>query len=189
LATVSKSQPALSCPLESSKSTSPRRRSRVAPAGCPTGALARTGLGDCHHPALPRARLAATAPLPSEVPVTCAPMSMHRAGFPPEAHASTDRLCSAGSEGASVPRLPRSYAVLRLPHHRRSRLRLPLALRPTTNRGGVMRASQVAGTSSYGVPRFLTPSVAPTPRPSLGSALLPSRASNLSTPEITQFRG
>src|SRR5206468_10786417 len=46
--------------------SSPRRSipSRVAPAGHPTGALARTGRGDCHHPAPPLVRLAVMAPTP-----------------------------------------------------------------------------------------------------------------------------
>ena len=55
------------------------------------------------------------SPLPSEVPVTCSPMSRHWAWFPPEVHTNTGRLCSAGSRGAPVPQRPRSYAALRLP--------------------------------------------------------------------------
>ena len=39
-----------------------RRLCRVAPAGRPTGALARSGLGDFHHPAPPQMRLAAIGP-------------------------------------------------------------------------------------------------------------------------------
>lgn len=64
----------------------------------------------------------ALLPLPSEVPVTCAPMSSHRTSFPPEAHVSTDRLRSAGSRYLPVPRLLSYFAVLRLlfPFGRRS---------------------------------------------------------------------
>jgi hypothetical protein len=54
-------------------------------------------------------------PLPSEVLVTCRPMSKHWTWFPSEVHTSTGRLCSAGSRGAPVPQRLRSYAALRLP--------------------------------------------------------------------------
>src|SRR5439155_12654174 len=42
-------------------------------------------------------------PLPSEVLVTCRPMSKHWAWFPSEVHTNTGRLCSAGSRGALFP--------------------------------------------------------------------------------------
>src|SRR5215470_6981376 len=54
-------------------------------------------------------------PLPSEVLVTCRPMSKHWAWFPSEVHTNTGRLCSAGSRCYPVPQRPRSYAALRLP--------------------------------------------------------------------------
>ena len=42
-------------------------------------------------------------PLPSEVLVTCRPMSKHWTWFPSEVHTSTGRLCSAGSRGPLFP--------------------------------------------------------------------------------------
>src|SRR5215468_1229511 len=56
-----------------------------------------------------------TSPLPSQVPVTCSPMSAHWTWCSSEAHIDTGRLCSAGSRRDPVPRRPRSYAALRLP--------------------------------------------------------------------------
>jgi hypothetical protein len=73
------------------------------------------------------------APLPSQVPVTCSPMSRHWAWFPPEVHINTGRLCSAGSGCHPVPRRPRSYAALRLPapigHGSSSPCRWPTSMR------------------------------------------------------------
>ena len=57
----------------------------------------------------------ALVPLPSEVLVTCHPMSKHWTWFPSEVHTNTGRLCSAGSECHLVPRRHCSYAALRLP--------------------------------------------------------------------------
>jgi hypothetical protein len=65
-------------------------------------------------------------PRPSEVLVTCRPMSKHWAWVPSEGHTNTGRLCSAGSRNAPVPQRPRSYAALRLPAPRRPPLRFPL---------------------------------------------------------------
>jgi len=55
------------------------------------------------------------SPLPSEVPVTCSPMSAHWAWCSSEDHIDTGRLCSAGSREYPVPQRLRSYAALRLP--------------------------------------------------------------------------
>ena len=49
-------------PLRRHRCSAPPRISRVAPAVSTTGALARSGLGDFHHPAPPRVRLAAIRP-------------------------------------------------------------------------------------------------------------------------------
>jgi hypothetical protein len=62
---------------------------RVAPAGFPTGALARSGQGDFHHPALPDQAAhggcpqMGLAPLPARVPGTCRSKSRLGAWFPP----------------------------------------------------------------------------------------------------------
>ena len=64
-------------------------------------------------------------PLPSEVLVTCRPMSKHWAWFPSEVHTNTGRLCSAGSGCHPVPRRPRSSAALRLPRPLGPWLRFP----------------------------------------------------------------
>jgi len=66
-------------------------------------------------------------PLPSEVPVTCVSTPVRPTWFPPEAHISTGRLCSAGSGCRPVPRRQRSYAALRLPRPHRPPLRSSLA--------------------------------------------------------------
>ena len=105
---------------------------RVASVGCPAKAPTRSGQGDCHHPALPLMRLAATCPsvglvpLSSEVLLRGAPTSTHRASVPSEVPIHTGRLYSGGSRCLPIPYRPRSSAALQLPHHLRSRLRVPL---------------------------------------------------------------
>ena len=94
----------------------------------------------------------ALGPLPFEFLVTWCPTSTRRSWVPSKAHINTGRLCSAGSSCHAVPRRPRSYAALRLPHSRRPRLRSSLAGGLPRNHQGEMRASQVAGPSSSSVP-------------------------------------
>jgi len=81
--------------------------------------------------------VATLVPLPSEVSVTCRPMSKHWAWFPSEVHTNTGRLCSAGS-GRS-PRSPTSSLLCSPP--------TPCPLRPP--RWFPLRvASLAAGASS-----------------------------------------
>ena len=67
-----------------------------------------------------------TSPLPSQVPMTCSPMSAHWAWFSPEDHIDTGRLCSAGFR--RYPRSPTSTLLCSPPTPclRRPRLRFPL---------------------------------------------------------------
>ena len=95
-----------------------------------------------------------TSPLPSQVPVTCSPMSAPWTWFSSEDHIDTGRLCSAGSRRYPVPRRPRLYAALRLPasfgHGSGSPCRWPTSmralvlclLRPTTRAPATCRASE-----------------------------------------------
>jgi hypothetical protein len=107
---------------------------RVASRFCPYGSLVtpsplppprhvageRRAGGPAHHGDAPvrgivlRGRVA-LVPLPAQGLVTWPPPSTRWAGFPPDVHLHTGRLCSAGSSCLAVPRRPRSYAALRLP--------------------------------------------------------------------------
>jgi hypothetical protein len=137
----------------------------------------------------------ALVPLPSEVPVTCSPMSMPRTWSPPEAHVNTGRLCSAGSARYAFPdvhalmrpsdslvsfghrsglpspmayrRTGANFFTARLAHLFACRApeRISPVLRVTGSPGRETRASQVAGPSSSCVPWSKTPSDATPPRP------------------------
>jgi len=92
---------------------------RVASGSCPPRALARSGQGDFHHPALPLMWLMITFHYLQEFRGHVSQTSMRWPWFPPEVHTNTGRRCSTGSGRHPVPRRPRSYAALRLPHLRR----------------------------------------------------------------------
>jgi hypothetical protein len=98
---------------------------RVAPPSYPDGALARSGHGDFHHPALPLARLrerSLTLASPVDMSLGVSVPSM----FPSQGSYQHGPPLLLRLRVPPVTRPHRSYAALRLPVHLRSRLRFPL---------------------------------------------------------------
>jgi len=97
----------------SRKDISRRPPGRVARAGYPARALARSGLGVFHRPAPPLMRLARPVHLVSKATslatlnssVYISSVSMHRSCFPLEDRTNTGRLCSPGSGYKPLPRV------------------------------------------------------------------------------------
>jgi hypothetical protein len=159
-----------------------RRCGRVAPVGCPTGALTGPGLGDFHHPALPWRRPAAR-PLPPVVTGTGRPRSRPGSCGPPDDRRHTGRLCSAPS--AAAPRYPTSSLLCSPPTPLRPRRRLWFPLPPAYHqppyallcRPGV-RTETPGASDACGAGR-------PRPRPWGG----PSGVSQVPGPSVPTCRG
>ena len=98
------------------------RRGRVAPAGFPTGALARSGLGDLHHPALPVRTARGGRRHPQKFRRHPLPSRSPEHGALPRFVRTTGRLRSTGSTG--LPCSPASPLLCSPPTPLRRRPRL-----------------------------------------------------------------